>query len=59
MKPSAEDWIILRLIFPRVGPEHFNIQCHADANKATSYLRKKLGAKTVNRMINQLIEETV
>jgi len=57
MKPSAEDWIILRLIFPRVGPEHFNIQCHDDANKATSYLRKKLGAKTVNRMINQLIEE--
>ena len=57
MKPSAEDWIILRLIFPRVGPAHFNIQYHADANKATSYLFKKLGVKTVNQMINQLIEE--
>jgi hypothetical protein len=57
MKPSAEDWIILRLLFPRVSPEHFNIQCHADANKAISYLFKKLGVKTVNQMINQLIEE--
>jgi len=57
MKPSAEDWIILRLLFPRVG-EHFNMQCHADAYKSTNYLLKKLGAKTVDQMINQLIEET-
>jgi hypothetical protein len=56
MKPTAEDWIILRCVMEwmldsRRGGNPFT------AVKSVDFLLKKLGRKTVYEMIDQLHEE--
>ena len=55
-KPTAEDWIILRVVREWVLDRR---SCNRDltAIKSVDFLLKKLGSKTVGKMINALIEE--
>ena len=56
MKPTAEDWIILRCVM------EWMLDSRAVANprtavKSVDFLIKKLSRKTVHEMIDQLHEE--
>lgn len=56
MKPTAEDWIILRCVTEWMR-ESSNVGDPRTAIKSVNFLLKKLGRKTVYEMIDQLHEE--
>ena len=55
MKPTAEDWIILRCVMEWMLDSR--VALSFTAVKSVDFLIKKLGRKTVYEMIDQLHEE--
>jgi hypothetical protein len=56
MKPTAEDWIILRCVMEWMLDSR-SVGNPFTAVKSVDFLLKKLGRKTVYEMIDQLHEE--
>ena len=55
-EPSAEDWVILRLLraWVRNAP---HARLNPTAAKSVLFMRHKLGLKTIGKMVDQLREE--
>ena len=57
-KPTAEDWIILRVVREWVLHDRDARNRSLTATKSVDFLIQKLGLKTVTQMIDELWKET-
>jgi len=57
-KPTAEDWIILRVVREWVLHDRDARNRSLTATKSVDFLIKKLGVKTVYKMVDALWEES-
>ena len=57
-KPTAEDWIILRVVREWVLHDRDARNRSLTATKSIDFLIKKLGVKTVYKMVDALWEES-
>jgi hypothetical protein len=55
-QPTAEDWVILRLLraWVRTAP---HARLNPTAVESVLFMRRKLGLKTIGKMVDQLREE--